>query len=74
MVRRGVTVVDFGDRSNATEVGYYDVPGNSISSAYWYNGFIQGSDIPSGHRIYLLSDKARAGAKRVSELNPQTQV
>lgn len=69
----GVTVVDFGDRSDATEIGYYDVPGNSIWSAYWYNGFIHGSDIPNGHRIYLLSDSARAGAKKVGAMNPQTQ-
>jgi hypothetical protein len=70
----GVTVVDYGDRANAKEIGYYDISGNSsIWSAYWYNGFIYGSDIPRGFNTYLFSDRARAGAKKVAELNPQTQ-
>jgi hypothetical protein len=70
----GVSVVDFGDRSSAKEIGWYDIPGNGIWSAYWYNGFIQRSDIPRGHNIYLLSGNARAGAKKVSEMNPQDAV
>jgi hypothetical protein len=69
----GVTVVDFNDRSAPTEIAYYDIPGNSVWSAYWYNGFIYGNDIPRGFDIYLLSDRVRAGARRVGALNPQTQ-
>jgi hypothetical protein len=69
----GVTVVDFTDRSNPSEIGYYDIPGNSVWSGYWYNGFIYGNDIPRGFDIYLLSDPARAGARKVPALNPQTQ-
>jgi hypothetical protein len=42
-------------------------------STYWYNNFIYESDITAGLQIYGLSDKARAGAIRLSRLNPQTQ-
>lgn len=71
----GVTVVDYNDRSNAREIGYYDIAGNSsIWSAYWYDGFIYGSDIPRGFNVYLFSDQARAGARKLGELNPQTQM
>ncbi|MGH2557396.1 MAG: hypothetical protein ACRDHO_17055, partial [Actinomycetota bacterium] len=69
----GVTVVDFTNRSSPSEIGFYDIVGNSVWSAYWYNGFIYGNDIPRGFDIYLLSDRARAGARKVPALNPQTQ-
>jgi hypothetical protein len=69
----GVTVVDFNDRSDPSEIGYYDIPGNNVWSAYWYNGFIYGNDISRGFDIYLLSDPARAGARKVGGMNPQTQ-
>jgi hypothetical protein len=72
----GVDVVDFTNPANAREIGYYDVespnPG-SFWAAYWYNGFIYGSDIPNGFDVFLFSSSARAGARRFSHLNPQTQ-
>jgi len=72
----GVDVVDFTDPTDAREIAYYDVgsprPG-SFWAAYWYNGFIYGSDIPSGFDSFLFSGRERAGAQRLDHLNPQTQ-
>jgi hypothetical protein len=72
----GVDVVDFTDPANAREIAYYDVnspaPG-SFWAAYWYNGFIYGSDIRNGFDSFLLSGPERAGAQRLGHLNPQTQ-
>jgi hypothetical protein len=42
-------------------------------SSYWYNGLAFESDITRGLNIYKVSDKAVAGAIRLSHLNPQTQ-
>jgi hypothetical protein len=42
-------------------------------STYWYNGRIYESDITRGLIIWSLSDKVRAGAKKLGHLNPQTQ-
>lgn len=75
----GTTVVDFTDPANATEAGYYDaqlMAGSRTASpwsSYWYNGFIYANDRGRGVDVLLLSDKVRAGAKRWSYLNPQTQ-
>lgn len=71
----GVTVVDFTDRSNPTEIGYYDPAGGSIWSAYWYNDYIYASDIPAGTRFLQFTEKS-PGRERSSpfhEMNPQTQ-
>ena len=72
----GVDVIDFTDPAHAVEVGYYDVESPQQGShwaAYWYNGFIYGSDIPNGFDTFLFSGRQRAGAKRFGHLNPQTQ-
>ena len=76
----GTTVVDFTDPANATEIAFFDAQteaGPLVSSpwsSYWYNGFIFTNDRGRGVDALLLSDKARAGAKRFPFLNPQTQV
>lgn len=74
----GTTVVDVdrlidGASESASEVGYYQQHGGNAWSSYWYNGRIYANDIVRGVDIYLLSDKARAGALRLPRLNPQTQ-
>ena len=72
----GVDVVDFTDPAHAREVAYYDVESpnqGSFWAAYWYNGFIYGSDIPNGFDSFLFSGPQRAGAQRLGHLNPQTQ-
>jgi hypothetical protein len=72
----GVDVVDFTDPARTTEFAYYDVESpnqGSFWAAYWYNGFIYGSDIPNGFDSFLFSGPQRAGAQRLDHLNPQTQ-
>ena len=74
----GTTVVDVdkllaGASEAHAEVGYYKPLDGNAWSSYWYNGFIYANDIVRGLDIFLLSDKARAGARRLPYLNPQTQ-
>lgn len=74
----GTTVIDVdklltGVSEADAEVGYYKPSGGNSWSSYWYNGFIYANDIRRGVDIFLLSDKARAGARKLPYLNPQTQ-
>jgi hypothetical protein len=74
----GTTVVDVdallaGASEADAEVGYYKPSGGNTWSSYWYNGHIYASDINRGVDTFLLSDKARAGARKLPYLNPQTQ-
>ena len=69
----GTTVIDFTDRANPTEVGHHDPHGANTWSAYWYNGHIYTNDGGRGVDVMLLSDNARAGAKKLPHSNPQTQ-
>jgi hypothetical protein len=75
----GISVVDFTDPANATEIGFADpdplvpVQLGGDWSTYWYNGHIYESDISRGLLVWNLSDRATAGAKRLGHLNPQTQ-
>jgi len=75
----GTTVVDvdalLGGASEAeAEVGYFRPHGGSAWSSYWYNGFIYTNDIFRGVDLLLLSDKVRAGARKLPFMNPQTQI
>lgn len=74
----GTTIVDVDKLLNGaseaeSEVGYYRPSGANTWSSYWYNGRIYANDILRGLDIFLLSDKARAGARKLPYLNPQTQ-
>jgi len=69
----GTTVFDFTDRSRPVEVGHNDPHGANTWSSYWYNGFIYTNDTGRGVDVMLLADKARAGARQLPYLNPQTQ-
>ena len=81
----GISVVDFTDPANATEIAYADpaplvhptnpasIVGGGDWSTYWYNGFVYESDIKRGLIVWNLSDNAVAGAKKLDHLNPQTQ-
>jgi hypothetical protein len=77
----GVSVVDFTDPMNATEVAFADpAPLSETSlvlggdwSTYWYDGRIYESDITRGLIIWNLSSNVTAGAKKFGHLNPQTQ-
>jgi hypothetical protein len=75
----GTTVLDvdalLGGATEAdAEVGYYAPSDGSSWSSYWYNGFIIANDHDRGVDIFLLSDRARAGARKLPMMNPQTQV
>jgi hypothetical protein len=81
----GISVVDLTDPANAREIAYADPaplvdPNPPVGielggdwSSYWYNGRIYESDITRGLIIWDLSDRAVAGARKLSHLNPQTQ-
>jgi hypothetical protein len=75
----GTTIVDVdellaGASEAEAEVGYYVPDQANAWSSYWYNGFIYSNGTPRGVDIFLLSDKARANAKKLPMLNPQTQI
>lgn len=74
----GTTIVDVdklvaGADEAQAEVGFYKPSGANTWSSYWYNGFVYGNDILRGLDVFLLSDSARAGARKLPYLNPQTQ-
>jgi hypothetical protein len=81
----GISVVDFTDPANATEIAYADpaplvhptnpnaIVGGGDWSSYWYDGRIYESDMKRGLIVWNLSDKVVAGAKKLGHLNPQTQ-
>jgi hypothetical protein len=76
----GISVVDFTDPANATEIAYADPAPLSTTmlilggdwSTYWYNGLIYESDITRGLLVWNLSSSAVAGALKLDHLNPQT--
>jgi len=84
----GTWVTDFTDPANARTVAWSDPPplgqvttptGEVVNelggawSSYWYNNFIYESEITKGLNLFRLSDRATAGAIRLSRLNPQTE-
>lgn len=74
----GTTVVDVdkllaGATPAQAEIGNAQPHGANAWSSYWYNGHVYANDILRGVDIFLLSDKARAGAQKLPYLNPQTQ-
>jgi hypothetical protein len=85
----GVSVVDFTDPAQPFEIAYFDrgpidpkmlVLGGEWS-AYWYNGYIYGSEIARGLDVFELTPSKfltqneidAANSVRVSELNVQNQ-
>ena len=79
----GISVWDFTDSSNPTEIGWFDrgplskkqlVLGGSWS-AYWYNGYIYSNDIQKGFDVLELNDPLTDPAKlhRYNVLNVQSQ-
>jgi hypothetical protein len=75
----GTSIVDVdrllaGAGAREAEIGFYRPSGSNTWSSYWYNGHVYGNDILRGLDIFLLSDRARAGALKLDHLNPQTQL
>jgi hypothetical protein len=85
----GISVVDFTDAAHPFEIAYFDrgaidpkvlVLGGDWS-AYWYNGFIYGSEIARGLDVFELTPTKfltqneidAAKTVRVTELNVQNQ-
>ena len=85
----GVSVMDFTDPANPFEIAYFDrgpidpkmlVLGGEWS-AYWYNGYIYGSEIARGLDVFQLAPTKfltqneidAAKTVRVAELNVQNQ-
>jgi hypothetical protein len=85
----GVSVVDFTDPAQPFEIAYFDrgpIDPNILVlggewSAYWYNGYIYGSEIARGLDVFELTPSKfltqneidAAKAVRVAELNVQNQ-
>ncbi len=85
----GVSVVDFTDPANPYEIAYFDrgpIDAKTLVlggdwSAYWYNGYIYGSEIARGLDVFELTPTKfltqneidAAKAVQVAELNVQNQ-
>jgi hypothetical protein len=70
----GTSMVDATNPAAATEIGYYDASNSNTWSSYWYNNFVYANEIGGrGLDIFLFRDPARAGARRLPYMNPQTQ-
>lgn len=75
----GTTVVDVdallaGASDAEAEIGFYRPAGAYTWSSYWYNGRIYASDVTRGFDVFNFAGKQTAGARKLSELNPQTQL
>ncbi len=85
----GISVVDFTDATHPEEIAYFDrgpIDAKTLVlggdwSAYWYNGYIYGSEIARGLDVFKLAPSKlltrneieAAKAVRVNELNVQNQ-
>jgi hypothetical protein len=85
----GISIVDFTDAAQPFEIAYFDrgpIDPNILVlggdwSAYWYNGYIYGSEIARGLDVFELTPSKfltqneidAAKAVRVPELNVQNQ-
>jgi len=85
----GVSVMDFTDASHPFEIAYFDrgpIDAKTLVlggdwSAYWYNGYVYGSEIARGLDVFELTPTKfltqneidAAKAVQVSELNVQNQ-
>ncbi|GII55484.1 hypothetical protein Pth03_38730 [Planotetraspora thailandica] len=77
----GVSIWDFTDSANPHEIGYFErgpweQPLNGgYWSAYYYNGYIYGSDFNEGFDVFKINDPRtnQANSVKVDRLNVQTQ-
>ncbi|WP_053174986.1 LVIVD repeat-containing protein [Nonomuraea sp. SBT364] len=79
----GISVVDFTDSANPQEIAFFERgPDNTAPalsggfwSAYYYNGYIYGSDFNQGLDVLKIDDPRtnRANGVRFDDLNAQTQ-
>jgi hypothetical protein len=85
----GISIMDFTDAAHPYEIGYFDrgpIDAKTVVlggdwSAYWYNGYIYGSEIARGLDVFKLSPSKfltqneidAANLVQFSELNVQNQ-
>ncbi|TMR27685.1 hypothetical protein ETD85_38360 [Nonomuraea zeae] len=79
----GISVVDFTDSAHPQEIAYFERGPDSTApalsggfwSAYYYNGYIYGSDFNLGLDVLKINDPRtnRANGVKMSSLNAQTQ-
>jgi len=74
----GVSVLDFTDSSNPTEVAWFDrgagVSSGGTWSTYWYNGYAYSNDLGIGFDTFEIDDAIDGKAKtHLKSLNPQMQ-
>jgi hypothetical protein len=78
----GIQVWDFTNSSHPKKIGFIDrgpasdpATGGGTWSAYYYNGYIYGSDLGKGFDVISINDPRTNPAKhvRLDELNVQTQ-
>lgn len=78
----GIQVWDFTNSSRPKKIGFLERgpaadpnTGGGVWSAYYYNGYIYGSDIGKGFDVVSINDPRTNPAKhvRIDELNVQTQ-
>jgi len=74
----GVSVMDFTDSSNPTEVAWFDrgagVSSGGTWSTYWYNGYAYSNDLGIGFDTFDIDDAIDGSAKtNLKSLNPQMQ-
>ncbi|MEV5408001.1 hypothetical protein AB0K60_04040 [Thermopolyspora sp. NPDC052614] len=77
----GLSVWDFSDSSHPTEIGFFERGpysgggGGGLWSAYYYNGFVYGSDFNMGLDVIKVNDRRvqKADRIRLDILNVQTQ-
>ncbi|GAA4558313.1 LVIVD repeat-containing protein [Planotetraspora kaengkrachanensis] len=77
----GVSIWDFTDSANPREIGYFErgpweQPLNGgYWSAYYYNGYIYGSDFNEGFDVFKINDHRtnQANSVKIDRLNVQTQ-
>jgi hypothetical protein len=77
----GVSVMDFTDSAHPKEIGFFERGpepnggGGGIWSAYYYNGYVYGSDFHNGFDVIKINDRRTDPARsvRLDRLNVQTQ-
>ena len=77
----GVSVWDFTDSARPEEIAYFDRPAMNGAafagywSAYYYNGYIYGTEAERGLDVFQLADRRTDSAAdvKLDRLNPQTQ-
>ncbi len=85
----GVSVFDFTDSANPVEIAFFDrgpisateLAAGGFWSAYWYNGYVYGSEMARGFDVFRLTPSEHltqneidaANLIRFDEFNPQHQ-